>query len=259
MQGFEEMLENDFWQYQTQYMNDPTNSGLSEFNTLDVKSARLYKDKEGIYWIQREGILNYDEEHDKLKLSDCDVVMGIDPAFTDKGISAKTSRTAIMLWAMDSEENCYLIRSKVGHFGIIDTFDHIATMTKEFEGYVRKCILESNAAQKALKPLLQNHLIEKDLYLAIDPIPVASDKDVRIRSDVGRILMKGTCWVCKGAGLEFTEEKNIFPQSPFKKDALDASQKAITALVKPWSKTEYEEYDEQEEEIEMNVSEITGY
>ena len=255
---YEELLEKDYWQYQTQYMNDPQQSGLSEFAKLEVKHASLLTDKDGRYVIFRKKQGNYQDDKKTILLSDCHVVMGIDPAFSDRGISAKTSRTAITVWAMDVDENCYLIKSKVGYFNIIETFGHIGDIVEDLYGYMSKIILESNAAQKALKPLLEKALAERDLFITIDPKPVTKDKDVRIRADVGRILFKGKAWVCSGAGIEFIEEVKVFPQSESKKDVLDASQKAIMELRKPMTQEDYYLMEEAELEAQMNVSNVTG-
>ena len=62
-----------------------------------------------------------------------------------------------------------------------------------------------------------------------------------------------------GTGEDFIHQKDIYPASEYKKDALDAAAKAISSLKRPWSEYEDEEYREEEEEEKERVRAKCGY
>jgi hypothetical protein len=259
---FEKMAQNKWWLFQTQYMNDPQESGMSEFKQFDLKKCLVWEDeKSGEWYIRREVDEVYGDKEDEgiVRLGACDVVMAVDPASTDKKVTSRHSRTAIEIWAMDSKERAYLIWSRVGHYSILRTFDLIFEGCQKFDGYVRSVVVESNAMQKIIAPLLNKESRERDYYISPKPIPASGDKDARIRSNVGRFLMRGLLYVAQGEGLELIEEKNVFPMSEFKKDALDAAEKALVELKKPFSEEEYMEMEIEEEIMQFDRDEVTGY
>lgn len=232
--GYEDMLENSFWVAMTQYANNPLKSGLTEFGELELKKSQLqWNANQGKYFIYCEGDSNFDEEERLIPLDTCDVVMSVDPAGTDKKeATLKHSKSAIQVWAMDEDGNCYLIWSKYGNYGILKVFEFIFEGAKIFQGYMRCCILEGNAFQKVLKPLLRAECERRDQYVLFKPIAALIDKVVRIRNTWAPKMMRGKIYLCTGTGIGIKEEKNIFPQSPRKLDALDCGEKAL-AFMKP--------------------------
>jgi hypothetical protein len=258
----QKIAEEDWWYYITQCVNWPQETGLAEFYQMDVHGAELdYQDE--VWWVRKVEDYNFSENENNVgpwrKLDDLDVVMAIDPAGTDKGMSAKTSRTAIVIWALDSEGIYYLIWSAVGYFGIHDMYDRIFDGLRKFKGSVRCCYVESNAFQKVLAPLLRTEMMERGVYASFQPIPSTTDKDARIRNTLGLPMEKGKVCVVREAGTEFLAEKQIFPQSEYKKDTLDASEKAFSGLVKPFTVEEREEVEVQDAMFMSERSPITGY
>lgn len=265
-ESLDKQKEDDFWSAMTQSMNRPLKTGLAEFSDMKVKRGWLDFDVEEQRWYVHREEDNFGKEDDgvglRLRLGKMDCVMAIDPAFTDKGISSKTSRTAIGAGAMDRDGNIYVIYGKRDFFSITETFSHIFACEAKFRGYVRTCIVEGNAQQKVLKPILDKEADERSQYIHFDSVPETGDKDARIRSIVGTPLAKGKVYICdKEAYRHFTDEQKIFPQAKYKKDFLDMCAKLIAGLRKPLSEAEESFSVEQDVEFaqESTRNAVTGY
>ena len=116
--------------------------------------------------------------------------------------------------------------------------------------------------QKIIAPLLKRERVMRKEYINIVPIPAGGDKEGRIRMNVGRILMRGKLYLCYGEEVAIEEEKHVFPANEYKRDALDALEKALVRLQKPMSDEE-EQDDVNPEDLEYEYaagrSEVTGY
>lgn len=73
--------------------------------------------------------------------------------------------------------------------------------------------------------------------------------------------MRDAMIVCDGPYSFFFEEQQVFPQSKFGIDFLDASEKALSIVGKPMSPEEAEEREYMEDEVLFNptVNATTGY
>jgi len=273
LKKLEEIAETDWWYYITQLMNNPQDSGLAEFYMYETRKCVLFQHSKYGFVVRKvdeEG--NFDggtglrdalEKERWVLLQNCDVIMAVDPAGSDTGISAKASKSAVVTWAKDWKGNFYMLKRKVGYFDVLELFDAIFEMVRFFGGHVRKCVVEANAMQKVLKPLLDQERLRRGVYVYFEGVPATIDKDVRIRNNVGLALASGKVWLNEGEGAEFLEEKNIFPQSKYKKDVLDASEKALVTLRtpdEPENKTIIIEFDDEDEaEYVEGRNRITGY
>jgi hypothetical protein len=221
----------------TQLMNYPQKTGLAELNDMEAKKARIeYDEQLHDYVITYMVDKNYsDDKEDSVRLSECDVVMSIDPAGTDKGISAKTSRSSLGVWAKDYKDRVTRIYSKVGYFEITKLFDYMFEGHKKFAGYIRATVIESNAMLKILLPLLRKEELARGMY--INPIgkPESQNKTIRIRNTLGVVLRKGKLYLAEGCDREFREELDIFPMNEFRMDVLDESEKGISSTFSPQS------------------------
>lgn len=225
---FEAMAANPdtHWTWMTQYENSPRNSGLTEFNRFTIQECRLEYDSERFEYVIIVG------DDDVVPLSLCDVVMAIDPAATDKGVTAKTSRSSIGVSAMDWNGRVFRIWSRVGFFRIDEIFDHIFVGHQYFRGRIRVTVFENNAFQKVLGPLLRDEEERRGIYINPQGKPATSDKVARIRSTLGAFLAKRRLYATDEAGLELRDELRGFPMSD-RMDALDEQEKACTVLSKP--------------------------
>jgi len=248
------------WTWITQYMNKPTKSGLAEFNQYEIKLARIeYSVDEQDFLIYRVGNSNFDEKTTLIHLSDCDVVMSLDPAATEKGITAKTSRSSLGVWARFHDDTYYRIWSRVGYFPIDEIIEYIFLGHSLYKGYIRATIVESNAFQKVIKRLLDIEQTKRGIYINATPKASFTDKKARIRSALGVLLARGALYVCEGAGTEFIEECKVFPMSDVRIDVLDESEKGITSTIRPLSRGEVVERELEEEEKEMEAENVIGY
>lgn len=258
---FEVLLKDDPWTAMSQYANNPQQSGLAEFLPYETKRARVfYSRKAGDFIVLKEGIKNIEDEHKALRLSKMDVVMSVDLAATDKGITAKTSRSSIGIWAMDNLQNVYRIWSRVGYFRMDDLFDNIFAGHEAFLGYIRATVVESNAMQKGIEQLLEREQFRRGVYVNPVASPAKGDKIARIRSVVGLFLASEKVYLAYGCGEEFLEEKNVFPMMENRMDVLDESEKGISELYQPPTGGEVEEMEEEEEEYRIQTMEnAVGY
>lgn len=261
MKDLSNQMEDDYWGAMTQSMNRPAKTGLVEFSDFKIKPASLDWNPQ----TQRYSILfgfdpNFDEPKAAKPLSAFDVVMAIDPASTERDITAKTSRTAIAIWAVDASWDCVLIWRRVGYFDPITWFDYVFDGARKFEGSIRCCVVEAAAMQKILEPLLRKEAAVREYPLYFKPVPALGDKDARIRMKLQPLLAKGKIYAVQGEDVELKQELKVFPQSKWRKDLLDASEKALSEANPP------EEFDEDRDAAEgrerrenQYVSDLTGY
>ena len=254
------LMIDDPWAAMTQWYNSPFKTGLAEFAEVQVPECKLVFDDDKWYIVKVGD--NFGDPKDRVvPLNECDVVMSIDPAATEKGISAKTCRTSIGVWACDEHDNKYRIWSRVGFFSQHQTIDYVFEGHRLLRGYIRNTIVEVNAYQKVLKEYLDREQYERGIYIGCQGVQAAGDKKARIRVALGTYIAKGRLWATAEAGREFRQELKIFPMSENKVDCLDESEKGITYTRQPQSRQDREEerYREEVREIEMQEQGAFGY
>lgn len=263
-ESFAQLLKDDFWSAMTQYMNAPMQAGLAEFAGEEVRKCILrWDDKAGEYWIVKCKDANWDDASDEVtevRLGSCDIVMSTDFAATDTGISSKTNRTSIGIWARDCKDNFYRIWSRVGFFNVYQIVDFIFEGHKVFPGNVRITYIETNAFQKIMKVILETEEKMRGEWINPCPVNVGGDKFARIRAALGPKLIRKQIWATVEAGLEFTQELKMFPMNRSRVDVLDESEKALTFSVKPMDEDERRVAEEEEERYtQRNWGNATGY
>jgi len=252
---YAKLLTEDPWTAITQYANKARDPQVSEFYKYETKRCSLMWSPKNKKWFIKKGLLeddelsNWEDEPSMklLSLEGLSIGMFVDPAGTDRAISARASRTAIEVIALDAEENSYLLWSRVGYYSVHTLFDLIFEGCQKFEGHIQVVGVEANAMQKIIAPLLEKERSLRNYYINPVPIMATGDKEARIRMNVGRALMKGQVWLCEGEAKEFEEERMLFPGNEYKRDALDAFEKGLTYLSKPDKQETLDEYDSDEE------------
>jgi len=260
----ENLKKNHPWTYWWQYQNEPISPESIEFYHYEVNYCSLIYDKrDHDFKIVKKGPeenFNLDIKPTVLACRNMDFVLSTDLAFTEKGSLAKVCRTSLAVWAMDSEENAYRVKSHVGKFEINETFRLIGDMLEEMKGYVRTVIIETNAAQKAIVPFLENYLTLRKLFVRFELVNVSTNKVARIRNTLGYFLKQSKLFLDENCSAEFVEEKDIFPNVETRVDVLDESEKGLAFLRKPDSDTAVEEYNEHEEDWLAEASDsVIGY
>lgn len=243
---FEEIARADWWNFATQYANKPQASGIIEFSDYDLKGATLSKGEDG-YW------LRYQDDPNEVSLAHCDVLLTCDPAGTEKGIKAKTSRTSIGMWALDGHGRYTRIWARVGYFDSVKLVDFLFRAHDLFPGYIRNTIIENNAMQKILLPIIRKEERLREKSIRPKGMPAQGDKFARIRNAFSLPLSRGLIYAVEGPStyMALLEEIRLFPSSQVRVDVLDESEKALTNLRKPLTAEERVQRDEDEEDARV--------
>lgn len=251
-EGLAELEEDDPWTYAMQYVNNPKIAGVTEMVEYPVHKAEMVEENSDWFILMPDG--------KKKDLRFMDVAIGVDPAATEKYISARTSRSAVCVWAMDWEGNVYLIGLQVGYVSIMKVFDWMFLYKRKFIKYVRATYLEANGGFKVLGTLLRNEQNERGEYLALRTVAQTTDKVSRIRVTLMPFASRGKIYVVGDYYDAFLGEFQAFPQSS-KRDILDASTIALSKLIKPDSGEKTAEYYEAEKAKfhDMTMNSVTGY
>jgi hypothetical protein len=254
-------LDEDWWGAQTQSLNRPGKAGMTEFaEMMPRKASLIWSDPDSCYFIVKGGMDNFEDEAKRIRLDKCDILMGIDPAATEKGMNAKTSKTAILMTAMDKDGDVTVFWRRVGYFEVVKWFGMVFEGIRKFNGLTRSVIIEAAAMQKVLAPMLKRESMEQDAYayFRAEPAP-QMDKVARIRILIGPMLAKGKIYLVEGEDSELRQEIKVFPAMKYKMDALDALEKCIRNHVKPDSEEESRSRRIREEMFDQERSMVTGY
>lgn len=234
LEDFKQIAKDDYWTWATQYENNPQGSGISEFvnysfavagKELDVSSGETF-----LEWTE------YDEERKPYQaaypLSDFDVIMAVDPAGTEKMVSAKTSKSAVGVIATHHSGKHVLIDLRADFVSPTVMFDWMFEFGKKYGKYLRATFLEANAGFKVLGAILRKEQNERGVYLGLRTFPSIGDKDARIRNTLDPVFREKKLLVCKGFEGKVEEETKGFPQSR-KKDILDMLSSGISNTIIP--------------------------
>jgi len=234
------------------YYNSPTKTGLAEFSDAVVGDAQVWKGDDGNFFIRKDmGNFSDKVSEDDVRLGDCDVLLTTDLAATEeRGARAKSCRSSIAVWALDADGNYYRIWSKVGFFDIYKSIGFLFEGYELFGGAVRGVLVEMNAFQKILKPVVEREMEIRKKWIPFVPVLASGDKKARIRTALGPKLARGKIYAVKGADKEIREELKLFPLSDNRVDVLDETEKALTYLQKPVTMEERQRFDEEERERE---------
>ena len=257
------MLKEDRWTYWTQAQNHPQKSGLSELNMYELNECELiYENNE---WLIRI----FDDEEKLFNLADCDTIQAMDPAASERWISAKTSRTAVGVVAHHSSDRRFLLTLNVDYVQPSMAIDWLFSNAKKFENYLRGTVLEAQGAFKILSSTIRDEETRrrksalesgnKVYYLHLQPVSKTGDKDAVIRSTLEPLLQQGLLYAEKSIKLKVLEELNTFPQNR-KKDILDMLCLGLKSTHKPLDESEVRRKKSRDSWFaERQVSTVTGY
>jgi hypothetical protein len=255
-EGLRELAENDWWTYVTQFLNDPQSSGLAELVDYPLKHCTLeYVGASNEWYV----CLENGEDLRKIPLSTCDVVMAVDPAATERRLTAKTSRTAVGVIATDPQRRRFLIDLRADYVSVLTMFDWMFSLKKKFEGVVRQTLLESNAGFKVLGPMLRKEERERGEILHLTSFPAAGEKVARIRATLMPELEAGRLYVVDSYYHKVEEEKRGFPQAVHKMDILDMMSTGIAACMVPPDEEEQYAIREAEDAFTRRTANVAGY
>uniref|UniRef100_A0A6M3LBB7 Putative terminase n=1 Tax=viral metagenome TaxID=1070528 RepID=A0A6M3LBB7_9ZZZZ len=249
--------QTDPWFYWTQLENRPRKSGLNKFSSYTPRPFELiYDDDKG--WI-----LRYEDEYGVQitnPLGACDMVQAADPAATDTGITARTSRTATGCVAHAPDNKRFVFRVKAGYITPSVMYDELFENAGSFNNYLRASYLEAQGAFKVLVPPLREEERKRRRYLNLRPVSAVGNKDVRIENALDPVLRDNLLYVCTTDGSMdlFKEEYRGFPQA-HKKDVLDMISLGLSSTVRPYSEDEELKKAEQYERFMTRSVNRAGY
>jgi len=250
----EKMLREDPATTMALYFNSPQESGLVEFFGAEIYGCSLV-------WAKRPYILAFTPDgREEIPLSNVNICMALDPAFTYKGVSARTCRTALVVVAKDWKNRCFVLDIFAGYYKITKIYDFIFETVENYKGHVMYLIVESGAQQKMLEDLIKDERNKRGIHVSVRAMNASGDKVARIRSTVGSYIAKGSLYATQRAGLTLREELNSFPMAKYKMDVLDALQKALAELSIAMSPEE-EEDDMLDylDRVQPEYENVTGY
>jgi hypothetical protein len=239
-----------WWEYVTQYLNDPYESSLTDLSGYDLKKCRTFYGDDDMWYVEFDG--------QKEPLCDFDVVQAGDPAATEKYISARTSRSSQGIVATHHTGKVFLISLHVGFVSPLEFFDWLFTDMEKFERYIRATYLETQGPFKIMGPLLREEEQKRRLYLKLWPSSATGDKDGRIRSTLDPIMSRGDLYVSVPYFDEVRIEQKSFPQSS-RKDILDMLTLGVSNSTRPFTPEEEESFHEQDSWWANRTRNIAGY
>ncbi len=253
-EAYDELAKDDYWAFVTQYLNDPQEAGLAEL--VNYECGKAFMDVEHSEGSRPEWSLEVGM--DTYKLSDCDVIMAVDPAGTEKFVSAKTSRSAVIVLATTPRDQKVVISLQVGYVPSTTMFDWIFAAAGKFRDYLRTTYLESNAGFKTLSPLLFEEERRRGIALHLRPFAASGDKDVRIRNVLQPELDAKRIYALEAYKPAIDEEIVAFPQSR-RKDIVDCLATAVANRILPPTVEERERREKSKRKFAHRTTNITGY
>jgi phage terminase large subunit-like protein len=255
---YREMATDDWWTFVTQYLNDPQQAGLAEFSSYNLKSCYLDYDASNDQWFVMWKDDPSEDKYRKESLSAFDVILSVDPAATEKYISAKTSRSAVGVLATHYEGKKFFIYISADYVPVTTVFDWIFQQAEKLGPYIRATYIESNAGFKVLGPVIRDEERRRGIWTNLQPFPAVGDKDGRIRSNLQPELEMGSLHVAEPYLDLVMEEQKAFPQS-YKKDILDMMSNAVANSIIPNSPEEEILMKEQEILNTYRTKNVAGY
>jgi hypothetical protein len=252
------------WMYYTWLQNSPRESGLSELNLYTVKEFDLDYD-EVLGWVFK---VSEDGKEVVYRMADCDTVQPIDPAASEKRLSARTSRTALGILSRHSSDKRFLHSVRAGFVQPSEWYDWAFSNAKRFNDYLRKTLLEAQGAFKVFDPLLRDEERRRErearerhemfCSLRHEALTKPGEKDAVIRSTLEPLLKEGLLYVERSVKSLVLEELNAFPQSK-RKDILDMWCIGLNGARRPMDKDELYAKMKQDSWFEQRAANVAGY
>jgi len=234
------LAETDFWTYITQYVNNPHSADKVEFSGYEVGHCCL-SEYEG------ELLVTFND-HDERKLSAADVVLAIDPAASEKRVSARTSRSALAVVARFADRRVAILSLRGGYFAPTALYDVIFSTYARFARYVRNSYCEAEGPFKFVAAAIREEEKRRKTFLNMVPMKALGDKLATIRSTLEPLLRDGLLFVCDSERELFMSEFRVFPSASL--DLLDATKLAIAKTYVPEDTSAYVDEDDFDLETE---------
>lgn len=241
---FANIQRKDPWLAMTQYYNRPHNAILAELSDYEVPECTVTTHPQTGEWTIE--VMGTDENGSyrprHIFLSDCDIVLTIDPAASESKTRQGNSRSALCLLAHAPNNKKYIIEIRAGYFSASVLFDNIFAVWRKYTGLIRATVLEAQGAFKLLGPLLQQEQNKRNTWINLRTVNKSGEKDAGIRHHVQPCLERGELYCEKNAYLKLQPELRTFPQGKLK-DILDALSLGLQSTSRPDTVEEREKYE----------------
>lgn len=253
--NLQKLMETDFWTYMTQYVNNPYTNETAELSQFSPKKCF-------VDYIGGRGYVISTEWGEEIDLGTCDLCVGVDPAATERGPSARTSRSVVVVWATDYKGRKFLIDLRVGFVAITKVMDWMFEIGEKYRTYLRTMYMEAQGPFKILVPILRKEQADRQTSLPLRPVPAQGEKTARIRTAWLPLLERGNLYIADPYWAQVYEELRVFPGGR-RMDILDAGEIAERNSIRPLEPgQDFEDYDEDDEKYMGHASgrsPVTGY
>jgi hypothetical protein len=259
VEKLEKMREKDPWTFYTQYMNDPLIEGMAEFGGYRVQKICSDYDAQ-----KRDWLLSRTDASGGVKsvyLSECDVLVVLDPAATESRQNARTSRSAIAVYATDPSGFRWVIDGWVDYSPASVVIDKVFEMVVMYQKYLRGVVIEQNGPFRFLEDIFYTEMSRRGVGFGLIRVQANSNKEARIRLKLQPLLSTQMIGVTAKLFDALNEEILSFPGGS-RMDFLDAVTWGETECIVPTDKDGLDwepEYDWYADSVNDGRSKVTGY
>ena len=242
------------WLYYTQYLNNPFAASASEFQDYELKEVQLdYSDQLGYFvsYFTAGQMVNW-------RLADCEVVLALDPAASEKKMTNKTSRSAMVVQARSPDDNVFYIDCEVGYMSTTEMINNLFKLYRRYQDYIDSTNVEMGGPFKMLQSILNEEQVRQRTYIGVRQINPLPDKVAKLRNFLQPLLEQRRLFVTGRVRKYVEEELQVFPSGSLK-DTLDAMELAYRHSVRPDDADELERARRTGTSNRANVSKRTGY
>lgn len=257
----EKMERDDPWTFYTQYQNDPRQSGLNDFCDYRVRECELV-------WENTWKILYFfSGKLITICLNECDVVLATDPGATTGRKSAKTSKSATVLYARDWRNNRYILKLKTGYASASEVFNWNYNLICQFHTCHRRTLLEAQGPFKLLESVWKDywrHTVEEasrndevSYPLKLKALSKTGEKKAMIRNTLEPILKNSFLFAEKRIKSQIDKAILAFPFGAL--DILDAIRLAESGTSKPQNQKQKKRAKTRENRFKNRHANAAGY
>ena len=248
------------WLIQTQYMNNPMAAGVADFANYDVGLCELL-------WSDADETFEVRFEDEKWLLTDCDVVVGADPAGGGTKATARASKSTMAVLIRTPSDRRAILDIEAGFVEPTKLFDWLENAQKKYDDLLRATYVEAQAGFKAMVKLFRTEANRRNIRPPLG-IPALGDKHTTIRNILQPLLARRKLYATQTARAKLMPELKVFPGG--RCDILDAVKIAEHKSHRPAWEGEPNEDDEDDTEWgkkpqrraavrSSQVSSLTGY
>lgn len=249
----DKIMADDPWNYFTQIQNLSRWSGNAALSDYQLGDCRVDLGEDGEWWVSFSG----DNER---RLSEADLVVGVDPGASDTKKSAATSRSALVLLARFWDGIRVVVEARAGYVRSTEMFDWMFAVHRKYPT-LRVQHLEAQGPFKALDGPLRREQTYRNVYMNVRPVTSPGNKFTVIESALQPVLEHHKVFATKEAERVVMGELMAFPNGK-NMDVLDAwaiAEKASREPDKPLDEDEEEEQYYKSLMRRRSRSKVTGY